>query len=49
MDINLKLVWVLKQLKNYLQEIDLEKLSKELKEDLEDASGQKRIRIIKKT
>jgi len=34
--------------KELLMEIDLEKLSKELRTDLEDASGQKRIRTIKR-
>ncbi len=34
--------------KELLMELDLEKLSKELRADLEDASGQKRIRTIKR-
>jgi DNA-directed RNA polymerase subunit beta' len=34
--------------KDLLTELDLEKLSKELRSDLEDASGQKRIRTIKR-
>jgi DNA-directed RNA polymerase subunit beta' len=34
--------------KELLAELDLEKLSKELRNDLEDASGQKRIRTIKR-
>ena len=35
-------------IKELLQEIDLEKESEELKEQLRDSSGQKRVRIIKK-
>ncbi len=35
-------------IKELLTEIDLDKLSKELRQDLEDASGQKRIRTIKR-
>ncbi len=35
-------------IKELLGEIDLEKLSKELRQDLEDATGQKRIRTIKR-
>ena len=35
-------------IKKLLQDIDLEKLSKELKEELETSSGQKRIRILKR-
>ena len=35
-------------IKELLAEIDLEELSKELKDELEDASGQKRVRILKR-
>ena len=35
-------------IKELLQEIDLEKLSKELKDELEGASGQKRVRLLKR-
>ncbi len=35
-------------IKKLLEEIDLEKLSKELKEELEAATGQKRIRLLKR-
>ena len=35
-------------IKELLEEIDLDKLSKELREELKDASGQKRVRIIKR-
>ena len=35
-------------IKALLEKIDLEKLSKELKDELADASGQKRVRIIKR-
>lgn len=35
-------------IKELLMELDLEKLSKELRDDLEDASGQKRVRTIKR-
>jgi len=35
-------------IKELLMEIDLDKLSKELRQELEDASGQKRIRTIKR-
>lgn len=35
-------------IKQLLSEIDLDKLSSELKEDLENASGQKRVRILKR-
>ena len=40
--------WVLKLLKSLLGEIDLENQSKELREDLKDSTGQKRIRIIRR-
>lgn len=35
-------------IKKLLKEIDLEKLSKDIKEDLETASGQKKLRILKR-
>ncbi len=35
-------------IKQLLEDLDLEKLSKELKEDLETASGQKRVRLLKR-
>ena len=35
--------------KELLEEIDLDKLSKELRAELKETTGQKRVRIIKKT
>ena len=40
--------WVPRQSRNCLQAIDLEKDSAELQAELEDATGQKRARIIKR-
>lgn len=35
-------------IKELLQEIDVEKISKEIKQELEDATGQKRVRLIRR-
>ena len=48
MAIHSKLLWVQKQLKNYLQDIDLDKEVDFLKEELKTAQGQRRTRAIKR-